>query len=244
MWLVVSNATAMSQLLTLYKYDWLRIAVYLGLLLLGAAYLYKLIHLGLYCLDGLGIPGFLIAYLILKNVGEAIATTMIVSLAWGWSLTHLRPNTASVLIGVVAGIVNVVSLVLAALTDEHEEVHHHYESVPGLILLGLRILMLVVFLAGIASSLGAAAGHTRQLVVRLGWIGGAYLACWPVLVLVVEGVLPNYMHHEVITLGEELVHISACTLLCHLISNPESAYRKVSLHGSDNPLGMEGYKLT
>ena len=45
------------------------IAVYLGPLLLGAAYLYKLIHLGLYCLDGLGIPGFLIAYLILKGNG-------------------------------------------------------------------------------------------------------------------------------------------------------------------------------
>ena len=119
-WLLLSNVNAMSQLLNFYKLDWLRIAIYLGLMMLGAAYIYKLIHLVLYCHDGSGIYGFVIAYVILKNIGEAITTTMIVSLAWGWSLTHMNANHASIIIGGIAGIVNIVTLVLAMLTDEHE----------------------------------------------------------------------------------------------------------------------------
>ena len=62
--------------------------------------------------------------------------------------------------------------------------------------------MLLVFLFGIISNLGVAAGHTKQLIMRLGWIGGIYLASWPFIVLLVEITLPNYMHHEVITLTE------------------------------------------
>ncbi len=42
---------------------------------------------------------------------------MIVSTAWGWSITHLKSNHNYVIIGVLAMIINTTSLILSSLTD-------------------------------------------------------------------------------------------------------------------------------
>lgn len=60
-------------------------------------------------------------------------------------------------------------------------------------------------------------------------------------VFVVELTFPSYMYKEVITFVEEIVHVWATTLLCKMISEPESAYRKVSLQEDDNPFKINDY---
>lgn len=104
----------------------LKLVIYGGLISLGTAYLYQLIHLVIYYQNGLGLPFFQILYLIFKNIGEAIITTMIVSISWGWSIIHMKPNQFYIIIGVMAGLINIVSLILSLLTEEHEELYHHY----------------------------------------------------------------------------------------------------------------------
>jgi hypothetical protein len=180
-------------------------------------------------------------YVVMKNAGEAIITTAIVSLSWGWSLVHLNSNQSYIIIGFLAGIINIVSLILSSLTEEHEELFHHYETVPGIIILILRVVMFLIFITGIISCLKATSGKLVYFIRKLAVIGGAYLLSWPITVFIVEMTLPNYMHYEIITFMEETVHICACTLLCNMISYPESAYRKVSLHDDDNPLRIEDY---
>jgi len=44
-------------------------------------------------------------------------TTAIVSVSWGWSIIHVNTNQYYVIIGVLAGIINIVSLILASLTE-------------------------------------------------------------------------------------------------------------------------------
>ncbi len=97
-----------------------KLAVFGGLILLGTAYLYRLIHLALYKLDGSGIYVFELFYIVLKNAGEAIITTMIVSLSWGWSIIHLNSSQNYMIIGFIVGIINIVSIILSVLTEEHE----------------------------------------------------------------------------------------------------------------------------
>jgi len=82
-----------------------------------AGYIYKAVHLVLYSKDGLGIQGFVLANFILKYIGEAISTTMLIALSWGWSLTNLKSNRGYIAIGIVVGLINIYSLVVSATQD-------------------------------------------------------------------------------------------------------------------------------
>jgi hypothetical protein len=178
---------------------------------------------------------------VLKSVGEAIITTMIVSLSWGWSILHLKSGQFYLIIGVLAGIINSVSLALSFLTEESEELYHHYQTTPGVIVLALKVVLFLLFMAGICHSLSESSSKIIFFIKKLALVGSVYLLSWPATVLAVELALPNYMHREVITFVEEIVHICACTFICSMISHPESAYRKVSLQDDDNPFRINDY---
>jgi hypothetical protein len=98
-----------------------------------------------------------------------------------------------------------------------------------------------VFITGIFLCLKQSSGKIIHFIRKFAVVGGAYLLCWPITVLLIELLLPNFMHREVITLIEETVHIYACTVICSMISEPESAYRRVSLQEDDNPLRIKNY---
>lgn len=183
--MILKFAMPMANLLSLKNPDTVKIMVYGGLVILGAAYLYRLIHLFLYWTDGTGIHLFETFYLILKNVAEAVITTMLVAIAWGWTIVHLKPNQYYVIIGVVSCLINIVSLILSSLTEEHEELYHSYDTVPGLVVLILRIVVLLIFAVGICNSLRESSGKIVFFIRKLGWIGGAYLLSWPLTVLLV-----------------------------------------------------------
>ena len=85
----------------------------------------------------------------------------------------------------LAGIINIVCLVLSGLTEEHEELYHHYETIPGTIVLILRFCMFLLFTAGIAQSLQNTSGKIVFFIKKLGYIGGLYLLSWPVTVFAV-----------------------------------------------------------
>ena len=69
--------------------DQTRITVFSGLIILGFAYFYRLLHLGIYYADGEGVYFFYILYILLKTSCEFIIVTVIVAVGWGWSITHL-----------------------------------------------------------------------------------------------------------------------------------------------------------
>ena len=115
--MIVKFAMPMGSLLTFRKPDGIKLSIFGGLLILGMAYLYRLIHLILVAYDGLGIYFFEILYIVLKNVGETVISTMIVSLSWGWSILHLKSGTFYFFIGAFAGLINIVSLALSSLSE-------------------------------------------------------------------------------------------------------------------------------
>lgn len=80
--LIIKFAVTMASILSLSNPNTVKIIVYGGLILLGTSYLYTMIHL-LLLECGSGVHLFEVLYLVLKNIGEAIITTMTVALAWG-----------------------------------------------------------------------------------------------------------------------------------------------------------------
>ena len=72
------------------KPDITRILVYTAVIILGLSYFYRILHLIIYYNDGSGLVILDIFYIIIKNISEGIFVTVIVSIAWGWSIVHLK----------------------------------------------------------------------------------------------------------------------------------------------------------
>lgn len=51
--------------------------------------------------------------MVLKNIGEALITTLFIVIAWGWSIVHLKASKFLICLGLLVGAVNIVCLVLA-----------------------------------------------------------------------------------------------------------------------------------
>jgi len=71
----------------------------------------------IYSNDGSGVHIFHIFYLVLKNLGETAITTMLIAIAWGWSITQAKNDKLNNVIGVSSGIINMISFVLSFLAE-------------------------------------------------------------------------------------------------------------------------------
>lgn len=86
--------------------------VYIGFIMLGLGYFYRFLNLIVAYYGSEELLFLEILYLIIKNIVEGILVTVIVSIAWGWSITHLRHDPTYILIGTVITLINIVCLIL------------------------------------------------------------------------------------------------------------------------------------
>ena len=119
-----------------------------------------------------------------------------------------------------------------------EETHHQYQTTVGLLILFIRLFLFALFAIGIFRSLASSAGAIRRFLKIFGLIGSVYFLCWPVMLLFCTLFLPYYMHHEVVTISDEAMHLMAIAFICHMLSIPGSYYRRVSLKDEDDPLSL------
>ena len=52
--------------------------------------------------------------------------TIVVSIAWGWSIVHLNHDHTYVIAGTLAALINVSGLILNAMEEKKEDAHHQY----------------------------------------------------------------------------------------------------------------------
>ena len=81
--------------------------------MLGLAYFYRFLDLTLIYSSGRGYSILYYLYIFIKNVVEGFLVTLIISIAWGWSLTHLQHDQTYIIIGALAAICNIVCLILS-----------------------------------------------------------------------------------------------------------------------------------
>lgn len=91
---------------------WTQILIYCGFLLLGLAYFYRLLDLTMIYNYGEQTYFLLFLYTAIKNVVEGYMVTIIVSIGWGWSLTHLKHEPYYVIVGAVVTIINLMAIIL------------------------------------------------------------------------------------------------------------------------------------
>lgn len=129
--------------------SFVQICMYLSFPTLFLSYLYRLINLAMVNFYGEDVWFLVYLYTTLKYLVEGIMVTVIVSISWGWSLIHLKHQAYYSIIGVIVTIINLIGIILDINADEIEEVHHQYDRVVGSLLLGIRLLILLIFIAGI-----------------------------------------------------------------------------------------------
>ena len=123
------------------KPEWLRVLIYSGMIILGLGYFYRFLDLVLTYKSGRGYTFLYFLYIVIKNIVEGFLSTLIICIAWGWSLTHLQHDQTYIIIGTLAAIFNVVGLVVSSAAEEIEDTHHQYDSTLGMMLFGMRIFL-------------------------------------------------------------------------------------------------------
>ena len=126
---------------------------------------------------------FEILYQIIKTLCEFIIVTFLIAISWGWSLTHLKHDKTYFYFGTISTFIHLVLLIAASLQDENAEYHHFYDSTEGIIILGLRILLLLIAIVGILRTLNLSVGNVRNFVKKLALIVLIYLSINPLTVI-------------------------------------------------------------
>lgn len=126
---------------------------------------------------------FDILYKIIKTLCEFIIVTFLIAISWGWSLTHLKHDKTYIYFGTISTFINLVLLVIGSIQDENAQYHHFYDSTEGIIILGLRILLLLIALVGILRTINLSVGNVRNFVKKLALIVLIYLSANPLAVL-------------------------------------------------------------
>ena len=181
--LIIKNAKSIGKSIFSSESDQTKIIVFTGLIVLGVAYFYRMIHLGIYYTNGKGIAFFDGLYIILKSSCEFIIVTTLVAIGWGWSIIHLKHDQSYILAGLIATLINISGLIVNLAAEELAETHHKYDSTSGYLLQILRLLIFVLFTIGALRTLSLSAGSIKRFVKKLGLVGGIYLLSWPLVVL-------------------------------------------------------------
>lgn len=82
--------------------------LFINYLILGLSFFYKIINLVVVVQVGESITFFNILHAILKNSCEGAIVTMLISVAWGWTIIHMNFQIKYQLIAVAVTLVNVV----------------------------------------------------------------------------------------------------------------------------------------
>lgn len=160
-----------------------KIIAFTSVIVIGIAYVYRLIHLSLYYSNGEGMYIFDILYRIIKTICEFVIVTFLIAISWGWSLTHLKHDNTYIYFGAISTLINLVVIICAALVDENYDLYHFYDSKEGVAILGLRIVLLFIALVGILRTLNLSVGNVRHFAKRLALIVVIYFSINPLTVI-------------------------------------------------------------
>ena len=216
--------------------DITRLCIYGGFVVLGLAYFYRFLDVLMMYYNGEGVDFLKVIYECIKHIVEGILITILVSIAWGWSLTHLRHEPYYIIMGTITTILSVSSSILESFSEEMEQEHHQFDNTRGIILIVIRVIICFVFFIGVFKTLAESVGRIKYFVQKFSLWAGTFLVSWPLAVLFCELFLPNYMHKEFVTVVDELTHLVAIAYMCRLYALPNNAYMKVNLKDEDPTL--------
>lgn len=220
----------------------------IALLLQGMSVLFNYIHMARYARDGVGTPfmGSLAEFC--DMVAEVQMMYMLLSLCMGWTLSRSRKSQSKPLqwdstptsTSLAAGAVVTQGILL--IWEQFEDTEHHsfhaQRSVPGLLLLLLRVV-LALLLASILYQIISSERSALKRDFYLRFAKGCFLwfLCHPVLVLL-SGIFNEHQREKVVSIGVMLCQSISVIILYQLFLSRSLYWEVSSLSSATLPLSM------
>lgn len=233
--------------------------VHLVIVLLLAAYVFQLLsfgcelgHLWRYKYNGFGMAALDYLSEILEGLSQTLISFVLICLASGWTLVETESDSsransvatiwnnpkaafkganAAVLGLVVAVVLSMVLQIANKGYDDDFSKFHDHESKPGLILVFLRFVLGISFIASLHFTIKSQQARGGERLVsflkRLMLLGGLWFLSFPVLVCL-AGLLPHYWRHWWVTAGVVLLQTLSLAILGHQFMSHHSTYFKLS----------------
>ena len=220
----------------------------------------ELMHLRRFAHDGKGLRWrhtyFALDFLsgLSQSISELILSVLLIALAFGWTLGLASQEPISGIPGKILGAFHRPALILRGLQhpssillfsigllqflllawgraqEEDFNNFHDFEHLPGLLLLGIRLLMCGLFLWALKRSKSVEGGQEiLGFLDKLMWFGGVWFLCLPILILLAM-VLPPYRRHQLVAGGSIFVQGIALSLLSTLFLESSEFYKISSLN--------------
>lgn len=129
-----------------------------------------------------------ILYLLCHSLSESVVIGLLVLLAFGWTISFLAGEELDIYapMAVVIGCLNCVMSIMTKLNDSSSDKYHMYDSLPGGMMVGMRIVALGTFLIGACLTWTKSSSDKKSFLWRWGLCGVFYISSMPVLLLIGE----------------------------------------------------------
>jgi hypothetical protein len=213
--------------------DWGKALLFMSILFNFVALMCKLVGYAIYAYSGIDYILLDILYLVTHSLSEAVVIGMLLLISYGWTVNFLTGEQLETYtpMAVVMGFLNCVVTIMNKLNDDSHDKYHMYDSLPGGIMVGIRLLTLIIFLIGSVITYRNCVESKQKRVFMIWFVTGGfiYLVSMPILMFVTEVLIREKQQREFLFLIVELTKIISTMLLTHMVTSDRSHYNKINL---------------
>ena len=172
-----------------------------------------------------------IVYQVIKSFSENALITLFLSIAFGWTVTHLKQvkDTAAPVGGSLC-IITLLAIIFSHLLENSSQTHL-YDNISLFAILVLRVVVALIFLVGILKSNSETTNtKTKNFLYQFGSLGFAYILSQPLLVFVLGLLLPFEYQNEAITVATDLVHLLVVLVVTNSVLSFNSSYARLDFN--------------
>lgn len=204
------------------------------------ANLFEILHLTRYTYNGIGWKFFDFLHQFFMWGGKFVLVIIFSMVGWGWTITcrDFEPFLpVFVPVCMFVAMAHVMLILLAYLFEQPEKFHDH-ETVPGYLLIGLRIILFFSMMYGVRKTLGgykvssSAFGTLpitpakRSFLLRFTLFASLWFLALPV-VTVISSICAPYVRHQVVSITVMVFQTLVLCGLAHMFLSP-GEYKNVS----------------
>lgn len=212
-----------------------------AMLLQFAGQVLECFHLWKFRDDGVGTPMFDALSHILLMMSQVVQTTLLISIALGYTLFHLTLDDLA-LVKPITFVVCVIHAALVAIGKYHGDSHfkyHENEGIVGWALLALRLALYIWFVLAVKESQQKGGFRLQAFLQQFRTAGSIYFLAYPVLFVIVQVFAP-YLQHPVMQTGLLTMQTTSHFWLASLFLS-RGNYFKASVLGSSVLPGGSGF---
>ena len=138
---------------------------------------------------------------------------------------------------------NIITTVLTKLNHKSHDRHHIFDSIPGMLLIYFRIVLLLVFIVAVIMTYRSSRHRVKEFIVKFALFGGFYIAALPTIVIWANNNISDKNQNEFVFVTVETVKTICNIALTYNISFKRSQYQNVAYeNNSFIPEEQVGFK--